>query len=269
LVGGGLFTVPFGRYHSHFDPRWINKLPDDPLAFGDRGIAPGGGTGVFAMGAAPLGTTEINYAIYATNGGTLDSGATGGNAGELLFDNFQDANQDKAVGGRVGWRPFNDLEVGYSFQYSHPGLKGFKEVESFLHGLDVNYVKDIDAIKGTLTARAEWIWSRVGRATYDPTGALGFGPTTFNNDRDGGYVLVAYRPTKVDNEYLKKTEFVFRFDRVNVSSQAPGGGSENRWTPGIDYWLTPSAVIKVAYEFDQRTNGDNSNGLLIVFAVGY
>src|SRR5208282_978495 len=33
MVGGGLFAVPFGQYHNHFDPPWVDKFPDDPLAF--------------------------------------------------------------------------------------------------------------------------------------------------------------------------------------------------------------------------------------------
>ena len=35
-VGAGLFVVPFGVYHNHFDPPWINKFPDDPLPFGEH-----------------------------------------------------------------------------------------------------------------------------------------------------------------------------------------------------------------------------------------
>lgn len=50
VVGGGLFVAPFAAYHRDFDPPWIKKLPDDPLVFGDNGIAPGSVMGVFVGG---------------------------------------------------------------------------------------------------------------------------------------------------------------------------------------------------------------------------
>ena len=254
-VGGGLFTIPFGRYHSHFDARWINKLPDDPLVFGDGGIAPSTGVGVFAEGAAPVGkNSSLNYALYATNGPVLDT-VNADTAGSLIFDNFQDSNNNKAVGGRVGFQPVPELEFGYSFMSAHPGTTGFKQVNAVLQAVDINYVHEVEALKGTVTARAEWVFSHVDRATYDPTGSEGFGPLTFNNDRSGGYVLLAYRPTKSTSEILKKTEFVLRYDRLDVSNAAPGGGREQRWTPGICYWIGPTTVVKVAYEFDQKQGG--------------
>lgn len=52
LVGTGLFVVPFGQFHNHFDPPWINEFPDDPLAF--DAIAPDSEVSAFAKGAVPL-----------------------------------------------------------------------------------------------------------------------------------------------------------------------------------------------------------------------
>jgi hypothetical protein len=268
-VGGGLFTVPFGRYHSHFDAKWIDKLPDDPLVFGDNGIAPGSGVGVFATGAAPLGTNSlVNYSLYVINGPVLDN-QNADTAGSLIFDNFQDSNNNKAVGGRIGFQPFPALEIGYSFMYAHPGTAGFKEVKALLQAVDINYVHEVAALKGTVTARAEWVFSHVDKATYGPDADTPFGPLTFDNDRSGGYVLLAYRPTKSTNDILRKTEFVLRYDRLDVPSGAPGGGHEQRWTPGIAYWIGPSAVLKVAYEFDQKQGGRSDNALLMMFAVSF
>jgi hypothetical protein len=57
---------------------------------------------------------------------------------------------------------------------------------------------------------AQYAWTRVDHAVFDPTGALGFGPLSFSNKRDGGYAQIAYRPTKVDVDFLKNFEAIFR-----------------------------------------------------------
>jgi len=52
-VGAGLFAVPFGQFHNHFDPPWVNKFADDPLAF--DAIAPVSEVGAFMKGVIPSG----------------------------------------------------------------------------------------------------------------------------------------------------------------------------------------------------------------------
>jgi hypothetical protein len=94
--GGGLFTVPFGQYHNHFDPPWIDKFPNDPLAF--DAIAPVSEVGFFAKGAIPSGTTRWTYDVYATNGPNLIASDPSA-AGQLNFDDFTDLNNNKAAGG--------------------------------------------------------------------------------------------------------------------------------------------------------------------------
>ena len=77
IVGGGLFVVPFGQYHNHFDPPWINKLSDDPIIFSDNS-APGSEVGLFAKGVYPvsclnniLPTSKFTYDLYVANAPTL------------------------------------------------------------------------------------------------------------------------------------------------------------------------------------------------------
>ena len=267
-VGAGKFPVQFGIYHDHLDPRWINRLIDDPLPFSD-GISPDTAVGVFATGAAPLGPTRINYSAYVTNGPVLvfDDPLA---AGSLDFDNFTDSNNNKAVGGRIGILPIPEVEVGYSIQGARVNPDCFDTtVHALLQGVDFNFVRDVDWLKGRVVARAEWIWADVGRALYDPTGAIGFGPLNFNNDRNGGYYQLSYRPTKVASDVLKKCELVIRYAELNASEHAPGGGRRSRWTPGVDFWINASTVTKAAYEFSHGDNGDDENAFLFQFAVGF
>ena len=262
------FAVPFGRYHTHFDASWINKLPDDPLAFGDRALGPSSETGIFLGGAAPIDTTKVEYNLYVANGPNLivnDPGA----AGSLNFDDFTDLNGDKAIGGRIGFLPVTTVDVGYSAQFSEAAPENFDEhVNVLLQAVDAQYKDELDAIGGTLEVRAEWIWSRVDKTTYDPDGSLGFGPIRFSNDRNGGYVMVAYRPTKSSNKIVKNLEFVARYDHVQVSESAPGGGNEDRYTFGVDYWVKPNVVLKVAYQFDDVEVGSDADALMLQCAFG-
>jgi hypothetical protein len=267
-VGGGLFVVPFGVYHNHFDPPWINKFPDDPLAFSDGGIAPDSEVGVYARGAIPVGPTKVTYDVYGTNGPRLNVG-DGSTAGQLSFDDYTDLDNGKAAGGRIGFLPAPNIEVGYSVQYSTPHPDGFgQHVSALLQCVDANWRQDVDAVSGTFDTRAEWVFSDVSRATYDPSGKAGFGPLTFTNYREGGYVQLCYRPTKVQNKYIQRLELCTRYDRLTSPIASPGGEHEQRFTVSLDYWLEPNAVLKVAYEVDQKRVGEDQNALLVQFGIG-
>jgi len=161
------------------------------------------------------------------------------------------------------------LEVGYSFQCSRPNPSGFETVHSRLHGVDINYLDNIQPLAGQLAVRGAWVWSNLDEATYDPTGALGFGPLRFDNDRDGGYTECAYRPTGAEEQLLQNFEFVLRYDRLRIPSEAPGSGTRERWIPGVDYWITPRTVLKVAYAFDDRKDEGDNNIFAIQFATGF
>src|SRR5262249_10185523 len=117
--------------------------------------------------------------------------------------------------------------------------------------------------------RAEWVWSDIDKAVYDPTGDLGFGPVRFESRRNGGYVQLAYRPTKCES-CVKDFESVVRFDMLTAPSPAPEQFDEQRWTLGLNYWLGPSTVVKVAYQFDNRNEGEKDrDAFLAQFAIGF
>jgi hypothetical protein len=263
LVGAGKFTTPFTAYHRHFDPSWINKLPFDPLIYSDSGIAPDSSVGAFITGALPVKKSIMNYAAYLTNGPALITDDPDA-AGSLNFDSYNDLNNNKAFGFRLGYLPVHELEIGYSFEYSKPDKGNLQNLHSYLHGIDLNYVKDNDYLQGRITARFGWIWSQLDNATYPAVS-----PSRFNNDRNGGYVEIAYRPTKAFEDWVNNLELAFCYDRLNISSRVPGGGNEYRWIPGINYWITPRTVLKTAYAFDEKVNGEDNSIFAIQFATGF
>jgi hypothetical protein len=266
-LGAGLFVVPFGVYHNHFDPPWINQLPDDPLPFGDNGIAPGSAIGVFGEGAVPVGSTVLNYAVYVSNGPRLITDDPSA-AGSLAFDNYADNNNAKTYGGRLGFRPFPALEFGYSMQYGQVGLGSDRNVGAFLQSVDAEYRRDFDCLRGQLDLRAELVLSHVDGVTYGVTASPAFGPLNFSNNRNGGYVQLAYRPWMVQTPFVRKLQLVGRYDWLNTPLDAPGGDRENRWTVGLNYWLQPNVVLKAAYELDQRKVSPDANALLLQLGIG-
>jgi len=146
-------------------------------------------------------------------------------------------------------------------------------VNTVMHGPDLAYVRESELLAGTISVYGQWVWSSVTRATYDPTGALGFGPVNFPNHRAGGYIQVSYRPSKLDVPFLKNLEPVVRYDVLHRPSQAPDAVVDRRWTIGLDYWLTPSAVVKLAFEWDKKDDpaggAVNANGVIAQFAIGF
>ena len=272
VVGGGLFVAPFAAYHRDFDPPWITKLPDDPLVFSDGGLAPGSVLGAFISGAYPIGPTKVNYALYLSNGPELMTGPD--NAGSLGFDNFSDLNNNKAVGGRVGFLPIPQIEIGYSFLCGQASAAGDSTISnpanSFLQAVDFNYTQQVEPLLGTVTLRSEWVWSHVGDTTYDPAGDAKFGPLAFKNDRSGGYVMLSYRPNQAGIKELRNFEGIFRYDTMDGPPAAPqGGGREERYTVGLDYWLDARSVVKFAYECDHLTGGGGAPAFMMQFGMGF
>lgn len=270
-IGAGKFLNPADYFVERQHMAWVNKLPDKPLAVYD-GLAPESLVGVQVRGGIPVGPTKVGYAFFAANAPALTTSpadpANPVDVGTLAFDNFDNENGHVSAGGRVGFYPIPELEIGYGFQTAAVGPRG-SDINALIQSADLTYVRDSDLLKGTVNLHAQWIWSHVDHVVYDPTGSDGFGPLDFSNQRNGGYAQVAYRPSKLDNKILGALEPVFRYDRIN-QRKTPVGFDERRWTVGLNYWFGPSAVVKVAYEWDRQNGiGQNGEAFLAQFALGF
>jgi len=268
-LGAGEFFSPSNVFVERFEPQWINKLPDRPLAV-YHGILPNISIGAQARGGFPIGRTRVDYAFYVSNGPVLNT-FDPRRAGTLDFNSYTDNNDNKAVGGRVGFLPVPGVEVGYGFETSKPGFQGtsFSRVQALVQTVDLEVTRDSDLLKGRVNLFAQYAWSRVDHAVYDPDGSLGFGPLAFTSKQDGGYAEIAYRPTKLDNDFLRNLEMIFRLDHLSRDPSGLGDPEETRWTLGLNYWLSPSTVLKVAYEWDQPNGEPNRNALLIQTSMGF
>jgi len=268
-LGAGEFFSPSNVFVERFEPQWINKLPDRPLAV-YHGLLPNISVGAQVRGGFPIGPTRANYAFYVSNGPVLNT-FDARTAGTLDFNSYTDNNDNKAVGGRVGFLPVPGVEVGYGFETSKPGFQGttFHDVQAFVQSVDLEVTRDSDLLKGRINLFAQYAWSHVDHAVYDPDGSLGFGPLAFTSKQDGGYAELAYRPTKVDIDFVRNLELIFRWDHLRRDPSGLGDPWETRWTFGLNYWLSPSTVLKAAYEWDKPSGEPNRNALFIQTAMGF
>lgn len=270
-VVAGKFLTPFSKFKEDLHPAWINPLPDQPLyADGDRWIIPESVVGAELRGgiACRSGKTHVNWSAYVANGPQLLTDGT--NVGGLNFRNYRDDGQDKAVGARVAVLPVPAVEIGYAAQAADVAPGGQPSVDATLQEVDISFVKELAAISGRLELRAEYTWSHVGRYAYVDA-ATGLPLPAFDNDRAGGYLQASYRPSRV--EALKNWEVILRHDWLDLPEDptaALGFFDERRTSLGFDYWLGPSAVIKVAYTWDDKSAGFPDEDVLHVqFAFGF
>jgi hypothetical protein len=266
-IGVGRFLNPTNYFVERQHMNWVNKFPDKPLAVYD-GLLPESELGAQLRGVIPIGPTKLEYVVFVANApGLITAPDDFSELGTLDFDNDANTGGHVAVGGHLGFIPIPQLEIGYGIQGSEVGPRDHA-VQNILQSVDFNYVRDSTLLKGLINFRAQWVWSHVGNFVYDPNGEQGFGPFEFNNNRNGGYVQLAYRPTGFGN-IIKNFEPVVRYDRFN-QLHTPVGFDEERWSFGLDYWFTPSAVIKVAYELDNKNGGArDQNAFMLQTAIGF
>ncbi len=279
-VRAGKFLLPFGTFMERFHPAWINRLPTRPLGFGHDGIAPASGIGVELRGAFDLGGPKLNYSVYSTNGPRLKDGSEEPEeAGMLMFQNFEDNNNSKAFGGRIGLLPFADssTEVGFS-AYSTNGVGNtdseYEDIGAFLYALDFSFVKQISALKGFIDVKGQYNNSNVDDATYIEMHEDGDEEEyTFDNKSNSFYAQLSYRPTMASSDFLKKMELVGRFSNFNAPEGAEWEEQADQYAFGLNYWLTWRSVIKVTYQTTDSVGGHDgggtTDGFFLHWAIGF
>ncbi|MCK6372264.1 MAG: hypothetical protein L6Q83_13255, partial [Gammaproteobacteria bacterium] len=256
---GGKFPNPGNYFIERLHSTWINKLPDAPLPFaGDTALQADSQVGVELRGALPISDTRLGYAVYLSNGSGIRTDEE--RAGTLDDANFTDGNGNKAFGGRIGWVPIPNLEIGYGFELADVGQEDLTGIDARTQAVDLSYVRSAGALKGSIDVRAQYIWVDIDNPNIEPL--------TFTNDSSGGYAQVAYRPTLVSRSFLRDVEGVFRYDWLDLPADAPLNVDEQRSTIGLNYWLTPSTALKAAYEFDDLDGEADNDAVLFQFATG-
>lgn len=284
-IRAGKFLLPFGTFMERLHPAWINRFPTRPLGFGHDGIAPSSGIGVELRGAFDLKGAALNYSLYTTNGPRLNDGnLEQEEAGILHFENFEDNNTGKAIGGRLGLLPFKDssTEIGFSaYSASNTGDtdSGFEDVGAFLYALDFSFVKQISGLSGIVDIKTQYNNSNVDDATYIEIHEDGDEEEyTFDNMSDSFYTQLSYRPTMAESDFLKKIELVGRYSNFNAPEGALWEEKSNQYAFGINYWLSWRSLIKISYQTTDTEGGHHegeeaasatTNGFFIHWAIGF
>ena len=279
-VRAGKFLLPFGTFMERLHPAWINRLPTRPLGFGHDGIAPSSGIGVELRGAFELGGPKLNYSVYSTNGPRLKNGSEEPEeAGMLMFQNFEDNNNSKAFGGRIGLLPFADssTEIGFStYSTSKVGARDsdYENVGAFLYAIDFAFIKQIPAIKGFIDIKGQYNNSNIDDATYTEVHEDGDEEEyTFDNKSNSLYAQLSYRPTMASSDFLKKLELVGRYSNLNTPEGAEWEEQSNQYAFGLNYWLTWRSVLKVAYQTTDSVGGHDgggtTNSFFVHWAIGF
>lgn len=228
----GNFLTPFGAFNDRIHPAWINKLSTAPLGMGHDPVGPTTEFGVELRGASDLGKSKINYSVYLSNGSILsvhDEDSTEAPSVSLTGLNFEDNNDEKALGGRFGFLPFNNstLELGISAQYTSNIIgreSELGEIGALNYAFDMSYVKNsIASIKGNLDLKAQWNQANVDEfEVVLPDGD----ELIFKQETSAYYTQLAYRPSLVSSPFLSRLEFVARYSGIDLPEPAEEHGDE-------------------------------------------
>ncbi|OQP60155.1 hypothetical protein A3860_34305 [Niastella vici] len=268
----GKFISPFGIFQDRLHPSWINKLPTFPVGTGEDelGVGPTSEIGVDFRGGVPLGTAKMNYSVFLANGAQLITDpAEPEKQGTLTYGNAEAISKKLTAGGRLGLLPFSNssLELGVSYRTGNVGDKNstYKNVGAQMYAFDLTYVHQLEFIKGLFDVKAQYNKVNVDKAAYiDPDDQTGNTPYTFDNKRSSFFTQAAYKPTMLQNKFLKKAELVFRYAEYNPPDGAKDADDIKQYTYGLNYWFTWRTVLKAAYQ-SQKDN----NVFFLQIAVGF
>ncbi len=112
----GKFLMPIGRFNEYLYPEYINIMADRPLSHWE--IIPIVWSEVGAQLRGNINITNamsFNYAIFMVNGLEQKDGGYGGNIRDMRENILENNNNNKAFGGRIGYKPFSTTEFGFSY----------------------------------------------------------------------------------------------------------------------------------------------------------
>ncbi|MFQ5690963.1 MAG: hypothetical protein ACE5HQ_11915 [Gemmatimonadota bacterium] len=232
---GGKFIIPFNRFNKDLHPTWISKVPGRPLVYDNVFPTTYADVGVWASGAAPLGSgNRFTFDAYVVNGLAGDPDATSfrGLRSNDREKQFKDNN--KAIGGRLGLEAAAGLGIGFSGYTSE-----------YAPNLDISFIGgDLDYHLKELELRAEAVHS-----IQD----LSDGSTS---TRTGFYTQAAYGLGRL-NPKLANLEPVIRYSWVNFPGDT---GDKSELAAGISYYVSASAIFRIAYFVnDERGGVDKPN----------
>lgn len=244
VLVAGQFLSPIGQFRQNLHPAWINKLPSKPLGFGDGGAAPLTETGVEVRGGFTPGNRGLNYALYAGNGPKLVN-----NAGELEVEtegNSSDDNKNKTVGGRIGYLPLHNLEIGVSAAVGKANLLGEPNRTYRVYDVDFAYQP------ANIELRGEYVQTKVG--------SLAGSVIPDEHTWEAWYVQASHKFTP------SRWEAVLRYGRFTSPRMSQ---VLKQSAAGINYLFANNVIGKLSYEKNDGPVGTISDENRFVAQLAY
>lgn len=282
-IGAGKMLSPFGAYNERWEPNHIEKFPNAPLRPDDVVLPDdthlfwGAIMGVDVRGCLPMGSSKLNYVLFISNGPKLHTEKEMG--GMLQYENWNDNNNNKELGGRIGFLPFTNssLELGVSLKHGIAGNEGdslYKKIGTTAYAIDLSYIKSLEPIKSTINIRGQFTSVNVDKANYHLTDSTYY---TFDNTMQSYFAQISIRPSMLRSKFLRKIELMFRYcsltppkDAVWCPKDNNGqGGSITRMDFGLCYWLTWRTGLRFAYEIQTMPGGSKQKELYVRFCTGF
>jgi hypothetical protein len=267
----GYFIAPTGFMNERLDPVWIIKTPDLPLSM--LQVIPDGLTimGLQFRGAKYLfgSPVKVEYSTWATNGLGVPGAGQAADWADLsgVAGTSGNVNNAMAYGGRLGlWIPSRGINFGVSEFVNAP----FGSQQGAIMSIWQPY---FNYHRGNWDFRFEYgnNWERTK-------------PFIGNNiHREGLYAQIAYRNYASLHKHLQRLEPVFRFSDARfqgINQKAAFANpldplqatpvNANQYLVGMNYYFTPSTVMKVAYEFNQALKQSlRDNIFMVQFATNF
>ena len=282
-IGAGRMLTPFGAYGERWEAAVSEKFPNSPVrSSGDylpssNHLTWGAIMGVDFRGAIPLGSAKMNYTLFVSNGSVLNTDAS--MAGMIDYENLDDNNSNKEIGGRIGFLPLSNssLEIGFSAKSGKVANASdvvYKNIGATAYAIDWNYLKAISELKGVIGLRGQYTTLTVDKANYlDASGAT----YTFDNTLKNNFIQFSYRPSMSGSAFLKKIEFLYRYNTLTAPKNAlwgakdasGNGGTISRSDLGLDYWFSWKTGLRIAYETTKMPDGTKNNEFLVKIQTGF
>jgi porin-like protein len=249
----GKFLSPIGQFQQNLHPGWINKLPTAPIGFMHDQAQPSAEVGVQLRGGfnVPIfdDASLMNYAVYVGNGPILELNEDGDEIEAVEAAGFtSDEDDNKVFGGRLGFVPFANMEVGVSGGLGNLALEDESDRDYDVLGFDLFYRwKNLDL-------RGEYIKQKVG--------ALASSVAPEGQKWEAWYAQASYKLMP------SKFELVARYADFNSNH---GDQAQEQWALGLNYLFAAQGMAKFSYEFNDGLAGEatNDNKFLIQLSYGF
>lgn len=283
MLVAGKFLSPTGQFVQNLHPSWINKLPSAPVGFGHDGAAPSADVGAQLRGGFELGNGRANYAFYAANGPRLEvefeaaeeehdkyflakdeheEDEHGGDEpieGEFEIHGIETEgfiNNDDGefvFGGRVGYLPWSNLEIGISLAtgevglYEEAGLIAGENTRDYdVFGMDFYW-----SLKN-FQLRGEYISQEIGG---DVTSIV-----PDEAEISAWYTQGAYRWPGT------KWESVLRYSDL---SAIEAHNDQEQFALGLNYLFASNVIAKFSYELNDGEAGSTADNDRFVMQLAY